>query len=140
MTLPENPYKASDSALPFSDADAVPGVVKFAIAAYVLVYLMQATVIVSSDLGAMRSMMLVAVVVKGAFAATIATALWWRQQWARIWIAFATVFNLFGIIQLLGPTRHAMEEVSIASHVLRILMACMLFLPAARFWFARRRA
>lgn len=139
MTDTDNPYQASDSVLPALDADAVPRVVKLAVAAYVAVYLIQAVLLASSDHGSMRNLMLMAIALQGAFVALIAIGLWARMQWARIWIAFATVFSLFGVAQLLGPGRHHMEEVAIASHVVRIAVTVLLFLPSARRWFARRR-
>jgi flagellar biosynthesis protein FliR len=139
MTDTDNPYQASDSVLPALDADAVPRVVKLAIAAYVAVYLTQAVLTASGEYGSMRNLMLMAIALKGAFVALIAIGLWARLPWARIWIAFATLFSLFGVAQLLGPGRHHMEAVAIATHVVRIAVTVLLFLPSARRWFARRR-
>lgn len=138
MTSDDNPYQASDSALPVVAREGPPLIVKAAIAGYLLVYAMQVSVVLYSDLGDMRNPMLGAMVAKGLFVAMIATALWWRQQWARVWVAFATILAVFGLVKLLGPSRHVLEEVGVASHILRIAVACLLFLPSVRRWFARR--
>lgn len=138
MASNDNPYQVSDSALPVAAREVPPLIVKLAVAGYLLVDVMQAVVILSSELGAGQNLMLGVIAAKGAFALMIATALWWRQQWARVWIAFATVFAVFGLVQMLGPSRHVLEEVGIAAQLLRITVACLLFLPSARRWFARR--
>lgn len=138
MTSNDNPYQASEGALPVAVRDVPPLMVKLIIAGYLLVDVMQAVVILNSELGAGRNLMLGAIAIKGAFSLMIATALWWRQQWARIWVAFATVFAVFGLVKLLGPSRHVLEEVGIAAQLLRVTVACLLFLPSVRRWFARR--
>jgi len=138
MSAPDNPYQASDAALPAPDLKRPPAL-RLAVVGYLSVYVLQAIAILHSDLP-YRVPLTAAVVAKGVFALAIGAALWWRQSWARVWVVFATVFAVFGLVLLLRPGEWAFLGLAVVSHLLRIAVAGMMFLPSVRRWFASRGA
>lgn len=137
VSEPTNPYEASAAVLPALAREKRPPALLAILACYVAHYLFE-FVPLSATIVSDFELFMPTMAVIGVYGVAMCVALWHRQQWARVWLVFATVFTVFFLARMLLQGVSAAQWPALLAHGLRIAVGAMLFLPAIRRWFVSR--
>ena len=137
MSEPTTPYEASAALLPVPAREKRPPALLAVLACYVAHFLFE-FVPLSATIVSDFELFMPTMAVIGVYGIAMCVALWHRQQWARVWLVFATVFTVFFLARMLLQGVSTVQWPALVTHGLRIAVGAMLFLPSVRRWFAPR--